>query len=95
MKYAKINPFIRSLPITAKLADGTWVSNYHLLPADVLAAEGWLPLEEVYPEYNPETHYIELDTVVETDGKIVVSYKTIPLPPDEIDLLLDELEAEL
>ena len=95
MRYAKINPLMIGLPKIATMIDGTWVSNYHLLPVDVLAAEGWLPLEEVYPEYNPETHYIELDTVVETDGKIVVSYKTIPLPPDEIDLLLDELEAEL
>jgi hypothetical protein len=95
MKYGKMNPLQYDLPKSAQLTNGTWVSNYHLLPADVLAAEGWLPLEEVYPEYNPETHYMVSDTVVETDGKIVVSYKTIPLPPDEIDLLLDELEAEL
>lgn len=92
MKYAKLNPLQTSLPDVGQLSTGEWVSNYYLLPADILAAEGWLPLEEVYPEYDVETHYMEQDTITEVNGKIVITYKATPYPPNEIDVLLSELE---
>lgn len=95
MRYAKQNPLQTYLPCSAQLANGTWVSNYNLLPEATLREEGWLPLEEIRPEYNAETHYLEQDTVAEVDGKLVITYKAVELPPDDIDLLLDELEAEL
>lgn len=95
MVYAKNNPLQVGLPRSAKLSNGTWVSNYHLLPEETLREEGWLPLEEVIPQYNEETHYLEQDTVAEVDGRLVITYKAVELPPDPIDLLLEELEAEL
>jgi len=38
------------LPKTGTLKDGSTVSNYNLLPHDVLIAEGWLPLIDETPE---------------------------------------------
>ena len=38
------------LPRTGTLKDGSTVSNYNLLPHDVLIAEGWLPLVDEPPE---------------------------------------------
>jgi hypothetical protein len=38
------------LPKTGVLSDGSTVSNYNLLPHDVLVAEGWLPLIDEPPE---------------------------------------------
>ena len=37
------------LPKTGVLSDGRTVSNYHLLPHDILLAEGWLPLVDEPP----------------------------------------------
>lgn len=95
MKYAKLNPFAYDLPQSAQLADGTWVSNYHLLPEETLRQEGWLPLIDEQPTYNPETHYLQFIDAIEQNGSIVMNYEVREFPPDEIDLLLEELEAEL
>ena len=95
--YAKINPF-RRLPSSEKLSNGQWVSNYHLLPDDILRAEGWLPLVENKPEYNPETQYLEQESVVLRKGKVVVNYKAVEMPVYEnLELVLierDTLKAE-
>lgn len=40
------------LPRTGKLKDGSTVSGYHLLDKEMLKSEGWLPVEEVKPDYN-------------------------------------------
>lgn len=40
----------KGLPRTGTLKDGSTVSNYNLLPHDVLIAEGWLPLIDEPPE---------------------------------------------
>lgn len=95
MRYAKINPLQTYLPYAAQLSNGTWVSNYHLLPEETLRQEGWLPLIDEQPTYNPETHYLQFIDAVEQNGSIVMNYEVRELPPDEIDLLLEELEAEL
>ncbi len=53
MKYALIeNGQVTKtrLPRTGTLKDGSTVSNYNLLPHDVLIAEGWLPLIDDPPE---------------------------------------------
>ena len=48
-----------TLPKSDKLHDGRTVSNYHLLPADVLLQEGWYPLEQQIPEpYRAEVELI-------------------------------------
>lgn len=81
MTYAKL-PY-QTLPSSAQLKSGAWVSNYHLLPDTILKAEGWLPLDEVKPVLT-EGQYHELDTAVEVDGRIVATYKVIT-PEPEID----------
>ena len=41
----------RSLPKTGTLKNGSTVSGYHLLDEEVLLDEGWLPLEDIVPEW--------------------------------------------
>lgn len=65
------------LPTTGTLQDGRTVSNYNLLPEDVLFAEGWLPCEEVKPTYDGATQYLVVDSAVEQDGKVIVTYKAV------------------
>ena len=43
------------------LLDGSTVSGYHLLDEDTLIDEGWLPLEDIPPEYDEETQYLVND----------------------------------
>lgn len=68
------------LPTTGTLKDGRTVSNYNLLPQKVLKAEGWLPCEEVKPEYNPETQYLVIDIKEIVKGKVIVTYKVVEMP---------------
>jgi hypothetical protein len=90
MMYAKIEPLIIGLPTSGQLADGRWVSNYHLLPEDVLLKEGWLPADEAKPII-AENQTLELDTVVQDKGQIVIAYKAAIMPISQ----LAAAEAEL
>ena len=92
--YAKLEPLTIGLPVSGRLKTGEWVSNYHLLPDKVLLDEGWKPCDEVKPECG-ENQVLELDNAVEIDGRILLTYKAMDVPPDEIDLMLDELEGLL
>ncbi len=47
-----------NLPKVGTLKDGSTVSGYHLLDEETLKQEGWLPLEDIKPEYNPDTQYL-------------------------------------
>lgn len=42
------------LPDRGVLSNGRQVTNYHRLPEEILLGEGWLPLEETRPEYDPD-----------------------------------------
>lgn len=91
--YAKVNQL--TLPKSAQLSDGRWVSNYNLLPDTVLKAEGWLPLEEVKPLL-ADGQYHELKSVIESDGHIVATYRVVtPEPPIDPEPILTELEGLL
>jgi hypothetical protein len=68
------------LPTSGVLQDGRTVSNYHLLPDETLLAEGWLPCEEVKPTYDEATQYLAVDTVVQQDNKVIVTYKAVDIP---------------
>lgn len=69
------------LPRTGNLADGSPVSNYHLLPAEVLEAEGWqLIQDEGPPEYDPLTHFLSVNLEV-VDGMVKRVYAVEELPP--------------
>ena len=77
------------LPKTGKLSDGRTVSNYHSLPADTLAAEGWLPYVDERPE-EPEGYYARGTGYDVQASQIVRLYEIVeasPPEPDEIELL--------
>ena len=65
------------LPTSGILQDGRTVSNYHLLPDETLLAEGWLPCEEVKPDYDEATQYLVIDTAVVQGDKVIVNYSRI------------------
>lgn len=81
-----------SLPKVGTLSDGSTVSGYHLLPEEVLKQEGWLPLEDIQPEYDENTQYLTSDGYEILEDKIVKKHKVenIPRPQqNEIDYMLD------
>ena len=91
--YAKLNQL--TLPTSAQLSDGRWVSNYDKLPVDTLLKEDWLPLEEVKPLL-ADGQYYELESVIESDGHIVATYRVVtPEPPIDPEPILTELEGLL
>lgn len=77
MNYAKIeNGQVTQvgLPSTGTLKDGSTVAGYDLLPENVLLAEGWLPLVDNRPEYNPETEYLEHAGYTVGETEVTVNY---------------------
>lgn len=81
-----------SLPKTGVLKDGRTVSGYHLLDEEILLEEGWLPLEDVKPEYDEETQYLVNDGYEILEDKVIKKHKVenIPRPQqNEIDYMLD------
>jgi len=83
------------LPTAGILLDGRTVSNYHLLPEKTLLEEGWLPCEEVKPEFDEATQYLEVDTAVDNGSVIVVTYKAVDIPVDELSAMEDLLLSEM
>jgi len=73
----------RNLPKTGKLSDGRWVSNYHLLPEDKLKAEGWLPVEENKPDFDPDIERLVFSHYEILDDKVIVHYKAENRPAPE------------
>ena len=71
-----------SLPKTGGLKDGSTVSGYHLLGEDILRDEGWLPLEDIPPEYDVETQYLINDGYEILAGKVIKKYKVLPITPN-------------
>ncbi len=65
-----------SLPKTGTLKDGRTVSGYHLLDEEVLLNEGWLPLEDIPPEYDEETQYLVQDGYEVLEDKVI---KKLPI----------------
>ena len=64
-----------NLPKTGVLKDGSTVSGYHLLDEETLRDEGWLPLEDVKPEYDEETQYLANDGYEILEDKVIKKYK--------------------
>ena len=87
-----------SLPKVGTLKDGRTVSGYHLLDEESLLNEGWLPLEDMQPEYDVETQYIINDGYEILEDKVVKKYRIEDIPeptepePNEMDILKNEIE---
>lgn len=80
------------LPKTGTLSDGRTVSGYHLLDADILKAEGWLPLEDIQPDYDEETQYLVNDGYEILEDKVIKKYRIEDIP-EEVEPR--DLEAEV
>lgn len=73
-----------SLPKVGTLKDGRTVSGYNLLDEEILKNEGWLPLEDIKPEYDEETQYLVDDGYEILEDKVVKKYKVENIPEPEI-----------
>ncbi len=85
------------LPKVGTLSDGRTVSGYHLLDIEILKDEGWLPLEDVKPEYDVETQYLVNDGYEILEDKVIKKYSIVDIPepqPNEIEILNNKI-AEL
>ena len=63
-----------TLPKTGTLKDGRTVSGYHLLDEETLREEGWIPLEDMVPEYDEETQYLVNDGYEILEDKVIKKY---------------------
>ena len=64
-----------ALPKTGTLKNGSTVSGYHLLDEEILKQEGWLPLEDIPPEYDIETQYLVNDGYEILEDRVVKKYR--------------------
>lgn len=95
MIQVKENKIVKySLPKSGRLSTGETVSGYHLLDEESLRQEGWLPLEDIRPEYDNETHYLQPSGYDIQDDKVVRIYEIVEIPPREPDPMerIEELE---
>jgi hypothetical protein len=79
-----------SLPKTGTLKNGSTVSGYHLLDEEILLDEGWLPLEDIKPDYDEETQYLVNDGYEILEDKVIKKYRIEDIPepqPDELQEL--------
>lgn len=76
------------LPQTGYLKDGSSVSGYNLLDEQVLLNEGWLPLEDNKPSYNPMYEDLIFDGYIILSDKVTTQYKVIE--KQIIDEFIDE-----
>ena len=84
-----------SLPKTGTLKDGRTVSGYHLLDEEVLLDEGWLPLEDIPPEYDVETQYLIQDGYEILEDKVIKKYRIEEISereePRDLEIEIEEL----
>lgn len=84
-----------SLPKTGILKNGSTVSGYHLLDEDTLRDEGWLPLEDIQPEYDVETQYLASDGYEILEDKVIKKYRIEDIPereePRDLEIEVEEL----
>lgn len=82
-----------SLPKTGTLKNGSAVSGYHLLDEEILLDEGWLPLEDIPPEYDEEIQYLANNGYEILEDKVIKKYRIEEIPEREESRDL-EIEVE-
>ena len=84
-----------SLPKTGVLKDGSTISGYHLLSQEILEMEGWLPLEDIKPEYDKKTQYLVNDGYEISEDKVIKKYKIEDISerekPRDLEVEIEEL----
>ena len=73
------------------IINGATVLNYHKLPQETLIAEGWLPVEEVKPDYDVETERLKLDSEVIEEDRIVRTYIAEAIPEPVITPMINDI----
>ena len=73
-----------TLPKTGTLKDGRTVSGYHLLDEETLREEGWIPLEDMVPEYDEETQYLVNDGYEILEDKVIKKYRIEDIAEEEL-----------
>ena len=88
-----------SLPKTGTLSIGETVSGYHLLDENILKDEGWLPLEDIQPEYDEETQYLVNDGYEILEDKVIKKYRIEEIPereePRDLEVEIEELKQTI
>ena len=88
-----------SLPKTGTLSIGETVSGYHLLDEEILKEEGWLPLEDIKPDYDEETQYLSNDGYEILEDKVVKKYRIEDIveevEPRDLEVEIEELRQAL
>jgi hypothetical protein len=83
-----------NLPKVGTLKDGRTVSGYHLLDEELLIDEGWLPLEDIKPDYDEETQYLANDGYEILEDKVIKKYRIEEIPereePRDLEVEIEE-----
>ena len=83
------------LPRTGTLKDGSTVSNYNLLPHDVLIAEGWLPLVDEPPETDEGFRAVLAGYEIYGDRvEAIYSIEEIIPPPIQTEELVEQAQIK-
>lgn len=69
------------LPQVAVLADGRAVSGFDKLDPQTLSEEGWLPIVEDRPDFDPARSYLAGPEYNVETSRVVARYTRKPLPP--------------
>ena len=80
-----------NLPTVGKLKDGRTVSGYNLLDKEILKEEGWLPLEDNKPEYNPKTHFLQDEGYKILEDRVLKKYRVVEISKDSENISQEEL----
>ena len=68
------------------------ISNYHLLPEEYLIEQGWLPLEEILPEYDVETQQLINPLYEILTDKVIKSWEIVEIQKNETEILKQRLQ---
>jgi hypothetical protein len=83
------------LPKTGTLKNGSTVSNYNLLPHDVLIAEGWLPLVDDPPETDDKHRAVRTGYEIYGDRvEAIYSIEEIIPPPIQTEELVEQAQIK-
>ena len=63
--------------------DGRTVSEFNLLGADTLIEEGYYPVNDNIPEYDPEIQMVQFDRYVVNSKSVTAKYKVVDIPIEE------------
>lgn len=73
--------------------DGKLVSNYHLLPKEILLSEGWIESVENIPTYDRETQHLVSDGYTIENNLATFNYIVVDNEPTQGEVLQDLIQT--